>query len=170
MNSTTTCENFQPWITNNPTVGNPKLIKQPDANNQNFQWGTTTCVTVSDGSSTPASTTQLSGDGQAVIYAFGIMIFIALLFFFKDIFDVKRYDWRSCNSSSVGTIQNTIYILDILYCNLCFEGNYIFKIWQLNRLSHFFLIWQHGVWPLGLSLLLRSLFLRSRMDIAKVSN
>lgn len=90
MTSTTTCEFFEPWITRNTgSGGNPSSIQKPTANNQNFQWGTSTCVTITDES---ASTTYLTGDAQMQLYAFAIAIFIALLFFFKDIFDVKRYD------------------------------------------------------------------------------
>ncbi len=95
MNSTTTCSFSNAWITRNTgSGGNPSSIQLPTANNQNFEWGSSTCVTVSDpqGIVLQNDDSNLSGDGIAFVIFASIIIAIAILFYWKGRFDIFRYD------------------------------------------------------------------------------
>jgi len=82
MTSTTTCSYGNPLITK-VTGGNFSLIL-PEANNQNFQWGTSTCVTVS-----PTQTVTLLGGGTVeggftygeIVIAFFLLLLVCMTFF-----------------------------------------------------------------------------------------
>jgi hypothetical protein len=67
-------------------VGNPYSFRRTICKTENsIAYGGST------GSSTGTSS-SLTIDGQMQVYFFGIVLFIAMLFFFKDIFKVDRYD------------------------------------------------------------------------------
>lgn len=75
--STTTCQDSGPRVTKN-TGTNDQRIGVPSANNENFQWATSTCVTMRQEQSLASSSqTTVSVTTPEVMY-----ILIPLFFFF----------------------------------------------------------------------------------------